>query len=321
MRRIWEWIRGVKRCPYCNKVCQNSDPKGNGPICADCFQPVQWFFPDWPTHRINVFDVTIQTMVTKEVPLTPGQYIKRLQLARDEAVANLGKSDRRLVEVSAGVDARLHAIESTWREQNGRLSTQLEEKRVQRDADAKLIESLEKAIAEHLESIRSRDQQISDMTAREETRLQLVEALRGELQQAREDRDLIGGEAKMMNATIARLRKGDFTPQELQDLCHGLDDNKYKAFADGCAEYQRKVFGKCDRDELQAKIAEYKRIEVLWHQAIAAIDRIKPLLPARPIDKINEGTGLTVEVDGQQITNLLGFPSGKLVDPMNSNQK
>lgn len=43
-----------------------------------------------------------------------------------------------------------------------------------------------------------------------------------------------------------RLRRGDFTPEEFQALCHHRDKKPgctRKDFKAGCKEYQRKLFG------------------------------------------------------------------------------
>lgn len=42
---------------------------------------------------------------------------------------------------------------------------------------------------------------------------------------------------------VERLRAGNFTPQEFQNLCHGFDENDREVFVAGCLEYQRKLFG------------------------------------------------------------------------------
>lgn len=45
-------------------------------------------------------------------------------------------------------------------------------------------------------------------------------------------------------AEIARLKRGDFTPLEIQDFCHKLPETVTpRQFTDGCSEYQRKLFG------------------------------------------------------------------------------
>lgn len=48
---------------------------------------------------------------------------------------------------------------------------------------------------------------------------------------------------------IERLKEGDFTPEEFQELCHNLHDTERdgigpKTFAEGCIQYQEKLFGK-----------------------------------------------------------------------------
>lgn len=50
-------------------------------------------------------------------------------------------------------------------------------------------------------------------------------------------------EIDQLKATIVRLKRGDFTPDELQNLCHNLDETDKEAFCKGCTEYQKKLFG------------------------------------------------------------------------------
>ncbi len=42
---------------------------------------------------------------------------------------------------------------------------------------------------------------------------------------------------------IARLKRGDFTEEEFQNLCHHFDENDETRFKEGCAAYQKKLFG------------------------------------------------------------------------------
>jgi hypothetical protein len=42
---------------------------------------------------------------------------------------------------------------------------------------------------------------------------------------------------------VERLRRGEFTSDEFQNLCHNLDETKRSEFFAGCAEFQRKLFG------------------------------------------------------------------------------
>jgi hypothetical protein len=58
---------------------------------------------------------------------------------------------------------------------------------------------------------------------------------------------------------IARLKRGEFTPEEFQNLCHESVSNPANynnigmdKFCDGCDEYQRKLFGTCRSDLLKA---------------------------------------------------------------------
>lgn len=47
-------------------------------------------------------------------------------------------------------------------------------------------------------------------------------------------------------AEIRRLRRGEFTPEEFQALCHRRDEKpgcSRADFVNGCQEYQEKLFG------------------------------------------------------------------------------
>lgn len=46
-----------------------------------------------------------------------------------------------------------------------------------------------------------------------------------------------------------RLKSGDFTEEEFQNLCHSFGEDDYNRFCDGCDEYQKKLFGKCRSDD------------------------------------------------------------------------
>lgn len=42
-----------------------------------------------------------------------------------------------------------------------------------------------------------------------------------------------------------RLRSGNFTEDEFQNLCHNFQDEDMDRFADGCISYMEKLFGRC----------------------------------------------------------------------------
>lgn len=53
--------------------------------------------------------------------------------------------------------------------------------------------------------------------------------------------------AQAMQAEIERLKRGDFTAAEFQNLCHNLPEHCTRAvFKAGCEAYQEKLFGKED---------------------------------------------------------------------------
>src|SRR4026208_1549117 len=43
---------------------------------------------------------------------------------------------------------------------------------------------------------------------------------------------------------IQRLKEGNFTPEEFQNLCHNLQGKGRDDFEIGCIQYQEKLFGK-----------------------------------------------------------------------------
>ncbi len=62
--------------------------------------------------------------------------------------------------------------------------------------------------------------------------------------------------ASLLFVEIKRLLAGDFTPEEFQNLCHKFNKNDKCAFYDGCAAYQRKLFGQSDRYDLLQQLQE-----------------------------------------------------------------
>ena len=54
-------------------------------------------------------------------------------------------------------------------------------------------------------------------------------------------------ERDALTIEVARLKRGDFTPEEFQNLCHNLHERPVctrKEFAQGCLQFQEKLFGK-----------------------------------------------------------------------------
>lgn len=54
---------------------------------------------------------------------------------------------------------------------------------------------------------------------------------------------LLKDERDALAAEVVRLKKGDFTEQEFQNLCHNFSADDVARFKQGCTEYQRKLFG------------------------------------------------------------------------------
>lgn len=54
-----------------------------------------------------------------------------------------------------------------------------------------------------------------------------------------------------LRAENERLKRGDFTSEEFQNLCHNLSEENKVAFFEGCSSYQKKLFGSSAVEEIQ----------------------------------------------------------------------
>jgi hypothetical protein len=101
-------------------------------------------------------------------------------------------------------------------------------------------------------------------------------------------------------AEIERLKRGEFTPEEIQHLCHRVAETvSADAFARGCAEYQRRLYSEapdadargelmaeCDKLRHRLELAE-GRNKLLAEEkqcAITEIERLKAELAALAIE-------------------------------------
>ena len=50
-------------------------------------------------------------------------------------------------------------------------------------------------------------------------------------------------QCEALAAEVERLKRGDFTEEEFQNLCHNFSEDDVCRFKQGCEEYQRKLFG------------------------------------------------------------------------------
>ena len=53
----------------------------------------------------------------------------------------------------------------------------------------------------------------------------------------------MGDEVGRLRQEIMRLTRGDFTEEEFQNLCHNFTPEDAERFAEGCRQYQSKLFG------------------------------------------------------------------------------
>src|SRR5688572_27790919 len=67
-------------------------------------------------------------------------------------------------------------------------------------------------------------------------------------------RNAFAAEVLELEKEINRLKAGNFTEEEFQNLCHNKQiQDGYECFKQGCNEYQKKLFGKCQNEEELAK--------------------------------------------------------------------
>jgi 8-oxo-dGTP diphosphatase len=54
-----------------------------------------------------------------------------------------------------------------------------------------------------------------------------------------------GCRISLLKKEIQRLKAGDFSEEEFQNLCHNFDESDADRFALGCRDYQKLLFGRC----------------------------------------------------------------------------
>lgn len=72
------------------------------------------------------------------------------------------------------------------------------------------------------------------------------------IRNARADLPLALAEIRRLRAEVERLKRGDWTSDEIHGICHNLHGKvNAREFADGCADEQRRLYGCApDADEL-----------------------------------------------------------------------
>jgi hypothetical protein len=73
---------------------------------------------------------------------------------------------------------------------------------------------------------------------------------------------------------VARLKSGDFTEEEFQNLCHKFSDSDKTSFCNGCESYQAKLFGQSPITELKTKIKELEEQVEQRDVLIKSYDRL-----------------------------------------------
>ena len=65
---------------------------------------------------------------------------------------------------------------------------------------------------------------------------------------------------KLLRQEIERLKEGNFTEKEFQNLCHNKQvQDGFENFCNGCDEFQKQLFNRNGKQELKNKITEYCR--------------------------------------------------------------
>jgi hypothetical protein len=60
----------------------------------------------------------------------------------------------------------------------------------------------------------------------------------------------VRGYIDLLENEVLRLKEGNFTEEEFQNLCHNKSvQDGYECFKQGCNEYQKKLFGRCQNEE------------------------------------------------------------------------
>lgn len=84
-----------------------------------------------------------------------------------------------------------------------------------------------------------------------------------------------------LRAEVERLKRGEFTPDELQNLCHNLSADDACAFLRGCRAYQLQLFGrdkvKTALDQLYEEWIERNRCRECnaWPDASGLIEHLR----------------------------------------------
>jgi hypothetical protein len=90
---------------------------------------------------------------------------------------------------------------------------------------------------------------------------------------ARTDLPRVIQELRRERADNDRLRRGEFTAEEFQNLCHSIETKpgvSFEEFCDGCHAYQKKLFGTSERERLSLR--ELKAyLPAAAHDAAAAL--------------------------------------------------
>ena len=116
---------------------------------------------------------------------------------------------------------------------------------------------------------------LGQATMRSETRVvQFVE----ELKQAKE----LQKEVEALKAEVDRLKRGDFTPEEFQNLCHNKDEKNECAFKNGCIEYWTKLgFSTAlpndmlvDYSPLEMELAKHYMLACDWCEGMGSVEGV-----------------------------------------------
>lgn len=77
----------------------------------------------------------------------------------------------------------------------------------------------------------------------------VVATLSKKIQKLQTENNSLTSKVERLTLELERLKRGDFTEEEFQNLCHNFSEEDKVSFFRGCTEFQKKLFGCSAVDE------------------------------------------------------------------------
>lgn len=279
---IRQWWSGSKEC-FCCKRWFSSVVLLKG-ACLECRSKLA-YFPEIKTVTIaeviekflndasriseQTFKILSLEKTLEERDLSSSQQKLDWYKARDGYVATVARLSNEIQQLQENIRDQSSAFE------HGRATL------LQREATIRELEFKVKQFDERVTALT--EERAATVAHLNDELAKAIEQSNTVIEALRQDKITLTIENGQLRDDIARLKYGKFTPDELQDLCHNLSGDcvaQYEAFCDGCASYQRKMFGKADRDAFAAteqkqkeELNRLRQILSVWDKAGEAIIR------------------------------------------------